>query len=127
MPDNFNEPTHRIMRDIASRGEWAKRLVNAQKRLDRKPAEWYFDLLHGQVAELDIWRTTYYHPIRSGAAGIVEMVKSTGLRPYLDVLGVDEQEAFISQYTAEVTKAYPAQPDGAVLLPYPRLFIVAKK
>ncbi|RYD88430.1 MAG: hypothetical protein EOP54_27270 [Sphingobacteriales bacterium] len=83
--------------------------------------------MHSTVASLDIWRTTYFHPIRSGAAGIVEMVKSTGLRPYLDALNTDEQQAFLEEYQQQVAKEYTEQSDGTVLLPYPRLFIVAVK
>ncbi|MBL4674619.1 MAG: trans-aconitate 2-methyltransferase [Mucilaginibacter sp.] len=127
MPDNFAEPTHRLMRQVAANGPWAEKLTAAPKRLDRQPAEWYFNLLHSTVSSLDIWRTTYFHPIRSGAAGVVEMVKSTGLRPYLDALDPDEQQAFLEEYQQQLAKEYTAQPDGTVLLPYPRLFIVAVK
>ncbi|MCJ8210169.1 trans-aconitate 2-methyltransferase [Mucilaginibacter sp. RS28] len=127
MPDNFAEPTHRLMREVAASGHWAKQLTDAPKRLDRQPADWYFNLLYPRVSALDIWRTTYFHPIKNGAEGIVEMVKSTGLRPYLDTLAPKDQDLFLEAYQAEISKAYKAQSDGTVLLPYPRLFIIAVK
>ncbi|TWR26192.1 trans-aconitate 2-methyltransferase [Mucilaginibacter achroorhodeus] len=127
VPDNFAEPTHRLMRHVAANGPWAEKLTAAPKRLDRQSPDWYFSLLHDKVESVDIWRTTYFHPIKTGAAGIVEMVKSTGLRPYLDVLEAGEQQDFLEEYQQQIAKEYPAQADGTVLLPYPRLFIVAMR
>ena len=38
-----------------------------------------------------------------------------------------ERKAFLTRYQAEVEKAYRTMPDGTVLLPFPRLFIVATR
>ena len=35
--------------------------------------------------EVDIWRTTYYHPLASHQA-IIEWLQSTGLRPFYNRL-----------------------------------------
>ena len=35
--------------------------------------------------------------------------------------------AFLDEYLARITKAYPALADGTVLLPFPRLFIIATR
>ena len=34
---------------------------------------------------------------------------------------------FLARYQEGIARAYPAQPDGTVLLPFPRLFIVAAR
>ncbi|MGO1269273.1 MAG: trans-aconitate 2-methyltransferase, partial [Pseudomonas bubulae] len=34
---------------------------------------------------------------------------------------------FLQQYQARITQAYPALADGTVLLPFPRLFIIATR
>ena len=79
------------------------------------------------VARLDIWRTTYFHPL-AGAHAIVEWFKGSGLRPFLDRLGSEsERTDFLARYEAKIAAAYPAFPDGTVLLPMPRLFIVATR
>jgi trans-aconitate 2-methyltransferase len=55
----------------------------------------------------------------------VEWFKGSGLRPFLEPLDDDERTAFLSRYTAAVNHAYPPLSDGTVLLPFPRLFMVA--
>jgi trans-aconitate 2-methyltransferase len=60
-----------------------------------------------------------------GAAAVVEWFKGSSLRPFLQRLDAAEQEAFLARYQARIAEAYPAQPDGTVLLPFPRLFFVA--
>lgn len=124
MPDNLEEPSHRLMREVAADRRWAERIGDATAlRTPRRPAEWYVRLLHGR-ASVDVWRTTYYHPL-PGAAGIVEWVKGTGLRPFLERLDPADREAFVERYQTALAEAYPALPDGTVLLPFPRLFFVA--
>ncbi len=68
---------------------------------------------------------TYHHPLRGGAAAIVEWFKGSGLRPYLQPLDADQREAYLERYTAEVGRAYRTFAGGEVPLPFPRLFIVA--
>jgi trans-aconitate 2-methyltransferase len=48
------------------------------------------------------------------------------LRPYLALLDAAQQTAFLESYQAAIAQAYPALADGTVLLPFPRLFIVAR-
>ncbi|MFT3975073.1 MAG: trans-aconitate 2-methyltransferase [Amaricoccus sp.] len=126
MPDNLDEPSHRLMREVAAGGPWAPSIGDAAAlRTPRHPVEWYARLLHGR-ARLDLWRTTYHHPL-AGAAGIVEWLKGTGLRPFLAPLDAGQRAGFLAAYEAAVATAYPALPDGTVLLPFPRLFIVATR
>ena len=126
-PDNLDEPSHRLMREVAGDGPWAGKLADASMaRAARHRAEWYFRLLRTQAPRVDVWRTTYFHPL-SGAPAVVEWVKGTGLRPFLDPLDPAEREAYLARYEAEIAKAYPAEADGTVLLPFPRLFFVATR
>ena len=38
-----------------------------------------------------------------------------------------EREAFLSRYREAIADSYAPRADGKVLLPYPRLFIVARR
>jgi trans-aconitate 2-methyltransferase len=126
-PDNLDEPSHRLMREVAADGPWAAKLADAANaRAERKAADWYFRLLREHATHVDIWRTTYFHPLH-GAHAVVEWVKGTGLRPFLDPLEAAEREAYLARYEAAIAKAYPAELDGTVLLPFPRLFFVATR
>jgi trans-aconitate 2-methyltransferase len=57
----------------------------------------------------------------------VEWFKGSGLRPFLAPLDEAETTGFLTEYRAALVDAYPLLPDGSVLLPFPRLFIVAMR
>jgi trans-aconitate 2-methyltransferase len=126
MPDNLDVPAHRLMREVAADGPWAKTLAAAWlSRARVGDAASYYEMLRPHCARVDVWRTTYHHPLQGGAAAIVDWFKGSGLRPYLDPLDADARATYLERYTAAIARAYPAFPDGSVLLPFPRLFIVA--
>lgn len=74
-----------------------------------------------------VWRTTYFHPLAGGLDAIVEWLKGTGLTPFLKPLSVEEKAAFLVAYKQELAKSYMPLADGTVILPFPRLFIVATR
>jgi trans-aconitate 2-methyltransferase len=125
MPDNLDEPAHRLMREIAAQHPWAAKLAAASgARPALAGADWYYELLRPLCTKLDLWRTTYFH-VLSGAAAIVEWFKGSGLRPFLEPLDDAERAAYLEKYTAAIALAYPASADHSVLLPFPRVFMVA--
>jgi trans-aconitate 2-methyltransferase len=126
MPDSLDGPAHRLMRDIAAEGPWADILgAAAAARTPIGDANWYYELLRPHCSKVDVWRTTYHHPLSGGASAVVEWFKGSGLRPFLQPLDSDSRAAYLKRYTAAVAAAYPALADGSVLLPFPRLFIAA--
>lgn len=127
MPDNLDEPSHQLMRQVAADGPWASKIGDpAAKRPRLLSTESYYDLFSGSGCEVDIWRTTYYH-VMADPAAIVDWVRATGLRPFLNPLTPAEQTAFLQQYQALLGKAYPQRQDGQCLLAFPRLFMVARR
>jgi trans-aconitate 2-methyltransferase len=123
MPDNLTEPTHRLMREVAAQGPWVERLKDAA-RLPLPNPHVFYDALKPFATHIDIWHSIYNH-VLADAAAIVDWVRSTGLRSFLDPLTPDERKAFLADYTARIARAYPPTVDGKVLLRFPRLFIVA--
>lgn len=128
MPDNLNQPSHRLMREVANNGPWASKLANAAGlRTEMASASAYYSMLRPHCARVDVWRTTYHHPLAGGASGVVEWFKGSGLRPFLEPLDEAEKAQYLKQYQAAIEQAYPTLSDGSVLLPFPRLFIVATR
>ncbi|MBB5577622.1 MULTISPECIES: trans-aconitate 2-methyltransferase [Rhizobium] len=127
MPDNLNEPTHVGMRTAADDGRWVDRLRAADgERTTILSASDYWSILKPHAAKIDIWRTTYNHPL-AGLDGIVDWFKGSGLLPYLSRLSVVEQAEYLRIYKGLLADSYPVMADGTVLLPFPRLFIVASR
>lgn len=125
-PDNLEEPAHRQLRDIASQGPWAERFADFALP-PRHDAAFYYNLLSPLRARVDVWRTTYHHPLAGGAEAVVEWFKGSALRPYLAKLDEQEQAEFLARYLEAMRQAYPVASDGKVLLPFPRLFLVATR
>jgi trans-aconitate 2-methyltransferase len=126
MPDNLDEPAHRLMRETAADGPWASTLAaSSAARAPLANAAWYYELLRPLCSKVELWRTTYYHFLSGGAEAVVEWFKGSGLRPFLEPLNAAERCAFLERYTAAIAKAYPRVADGSVLLPFPRVFLTA--
>jgi len=125
MPDNLDEPSHALMREVAAEAPFAEILAEASAaRVPLLTFEETHDALAGRAARIEMWRTTYVHPL-AGPEKIVEMVSSTGLKPFLDPLDADLRAEFLTRYTARVAAAYRPTRDGRVLFRFPRLFLVA--
>jgi trans-aconitate 2-methyltransferase len=128
MPDNLDEPAHRLMRQAAADGPWAAKPAGAAgMRTGMGTPDWYYGVLRPHYSRVDVWRTTYHHVLPGGADAVVEWFKGSGLRPFLAPLDEAERAEYLRRYRAGVADAHPALPDGAVLLPFPRLFIVATR
>jgi trans-aconitate 2-methyltransferase len=125
MPDNLDEPALALMSKVAGRGPWAGNPALAAAAREPLPRpEAYYDLLKPSCAELDIWHTIYNH-VMAGPAAIVEWFKGSALRPYLSALDPAMVDDFLAAYLDEIKQHYGARYDGRVLLPFPRVFIVA--
>ncbi|KGO75619.1 Trans-aconitate 2-methyltransferase, C-terminal [Penicillium italicum] len=125
VPHNLNEPSHLVMVETAVEGPWAEKLAGVQRDGFQSPQELY-DLVKPFCSQVHVFETSYYHALESHEA-VVEWVKGTGLRPFLDPLEDAEEEAFLKDYLRRLQDAYPVSVDGRVLLKYPRLFMVAVK
>ena len=127
MPDNLDEPAHRLMREIAADGPWAGTLRGAgATRTRRHDCGWYYRTLRESGVSVDVWRTVYHHPL-AGPDAVVDWFRGSGLLPYLQRLDATGQAGFLDRYRRAIASAYPAQPDGCVLVPFPRLFLVATR
>ncbi|MFT0892554.1 trans-aconitate 2-methyltransferase [Pseudochelatococcus sp. G4_1912] len=125
MPDNLDQPSHRLIREVAAAGPWSARLAGIE-RMKLACVTAYYDMLTPYMRRVDIWHTIYQHPLDDVNA-IAEWGKGTGLLPYLGLLDASEQALFLADYTEKLAAHYHMRADGKVLLAFPRLFIVAQK
>jgi trans-aconitate 2-methyltransferase len=125
MPNTARESSHALMRMVAAEGPWSSRLVPIAKTQPLITGyEDYYDWLRPAASQVDIWMTTYVHPL-DGPQSIADWFAGSNLQPFLEQLGDDERCEFLARYRAGLRKAYPTQPDGRTLFAYPRLFVIA--
>lgn len=125
MPRNFDAPSHALMREVAADARWRDRLSAAARHPVAEPAR-YYDLLAPLARRIDLWECEYMH-VLDGVPAILEWVRGTGLRPYLEPLDTAEQALFTERYLAALSKAYRPAADAKVLFPFRRLFLIAER
>lgn len=125
MPAMHAAPLRAEQDRIARDGPWAAALAKVSSAPPILDPGDYYDLLRPRVAAQDLWVTEYVHVLR-GEDPVVQWAMGTSLRPFLDALDGEMREGFLGAYRAAMRAAYPPQADGAVLLPFRRLFIVAR-
>ncbi len=126
MPNNHMEITHTTMREIAKGFTWSKDLSTIRNTPPVLDANQYYDLLTPLASQVDIWQTKYFH-IMDDANAIGQWLKGTGLRPFLEALPADEAASFFELYVGHIARHLRPRLDGKILMPFPRLFIVAIK
>ncbi|MBV9016496.1 MAG: trans-aconitate 2-methyltransferase [Alphaproteobacteria bacterium] len=124
MPRNHDFATHRLMRQVAAEGPWRHKLAGARDPSPVKPPEFYYDCLAPRCRRILMWETNYIQ-VMDGIDAIIAWLRGTGLRPFLARLDEAEERQFLNRYAALLVEEFPAQADGRVLLPYPRLFFIA--
>lgn len=124
MPRNFAAPSHAICHELASTARWVGKLGSLVKPAPVAEPAVYYDLLRPHVRSLDLWETEYVQRLE-GDRPVLEWIKGTWLRPFLDRLDAAESREFENDYAQRAARAYPRRFDGVTLLPFRRLFIVA--
>ncbi|MGZ5368909.1 MAG: methyltransferase domain-containing protein [Aeromicrobium sp.] len=124
VPNNFDSPSHALMREVAGRSPYAEHLDGFAFRTG-VGAETYLDMLAGLGREVDAWETTYQH-ILPGEDAVFDWVSGTGARPVLQALPDDLRPRFEAEYKAALRVAYPRKAWGTVL-PFARVFVVAQR
>lgn len=125
VPDNALQPSHEAMALTAAEGSWAATLSRHKPAWDPfQSVQEIYDQLKPLCSTIDLWHTHYHHVLANHEA-VVEWVKGTGLRPFIDPLSADEKAGFLEAYLRRLKAVYPTSQDGKVILRYPRLFMVA--
>ncbi|AWI78847.1 trans-aconitate 2-methyltransferase [Parazoarcus communis] len=124
MPANFSAPSHRLIRELAASSEWAGVFEGVRMGEVLEP-DAYQSLLSAHFGEVDLWETSYYQRL-SGEHAVFEWLAGSTLVPYFDRLSEAQTRAFVSRLKPMLASAYPVRPDGSVLFPFKRLFMLAR-
>lgn len=125
MPAMHREPLRTLPLTIGTAGPWAAALRGVTSAPDPLEPGQYWDILRPRVVELDMWETTYMHALK-GENAVGEWATGSSLRPFLDALPEALRAPFRAAYDTEANRVYPRRPDGITLLPFRRLFLVAR-
>lgn len=113
------------LRATMAEDEWRGRLHGDPPEDSVLSLKEYYDLLSRSARRIEAWDTEYCHVLNEPTA-VVEWTKGTALRPVLGTLASSEEERnFLRSYRKHVERAYPREPDGRVLFPFLRRFVVA--
>ncbi len=118
-------PISGLIERTASMGKWKLETRGCGELLTFHERGFYYDLLAKRCSSLTMWETSYIH-VMNAHIDILEMIKSTGLKPYLEAMKIEnDRRDFLKEVLREIELAYPAQGNGSVLFPFERLFFIA--
>ncbi len=124
VPGNFDEPSHTLRAELAAEPAYASYAEGAAHPGAHDP-EVYYDALVAAGCGVDVWETTYTH-VLSGPDPVFTWVSGTGARPTLLALPDDLRPDFEAEFKRRLAAAYPVRADGTVLMPFRRVFAVAR-
>jgi trans-aconitate 2-methyltransferase len=125
MPNNFHSPVHTAMKEVAASPRWNAVLGPAEEHFGVESPAFYYNALRPSASLLNIWEADYLQ-IMDGPRAILEWIRSTGMRFYLERLHDEtERMAFESDCLDRIEQAYPANDAGKSLFPYKRMFVIA--
>jgi trans-aconitate 2-methyltransferase len=125
MPAMHDAPLRALQNEVAATGPWAPILKDAGFARGLLPTGTYYDIVRPHVASLDMWETTFLH-VLTGENAVTEWAAGSSLRPFLDALPAELKQPFRDAYSDALRPHYPRRADGTTLLPFKRLFIVAR-
>jgi len=127
VPMYHNMPVSHAIETVSLTERWKEQTSGASDAFTFHSSDYYYDIMTAKVKSINVWETSYYHIMQSHQ-NIVEMIKSTGMRTFLDTLDTQEEKIeFEKDVLKEITKVYTLQKDGNVLFPFKRLFFIGYK
>jgi len=126
VPGNFDEPSHTLRAELAAEPAYAETTAGVESPASHDPAVYYDALVAAGASSVEVWETTYTHVLR-GPDPVFTWVSATGARPTLEALGEGPlREGFEAEFKRRLAAAYPTREEGTVLLPFRRVFAVAR-
>jgi trans-aconitate 2-methyltransferase len=125
MPRNFAAPSHRLLRETMQDARWRDRLAEYAEWEPVAEPSAYYDWLRPHASAVDIWETEYLQ-VLSGENAVLDWVKGSALVPVREALEAAEYADFTARTVSGCGKPIRRRADGGTLLPFRRLFMVAR-
>ncbi|MBN2350672.1 MAG: methyltransferase domain-containing protein [Bacteroidales bacterium] len=127
LPLFWDMPLGKSIVRIAENNRWSDQTKGVTELFTIHNSSFYYEQLSELYHLIEIWESNYFHILNSHMS-ILEMIRSTGLRPYLNKIKKNTDKIdFEAAVLQEIEKDYPLQKNGNVLFPFKRLFFIAKK
>ena len=130
MPNQLAAPSHVAIAEVVAMAPWRDRLAGTREQTPVLQTSDYFRLLSPKARTIDAWVSEYLHVLPAAEDGVhpvVAWIKGTTLTPYLAALPEHMHRAFMDHISQRISAAYAALPDGRVLFPFRRIFVVAAR
>lgn len=125
IPLNSQEKLFKIMRETVNEDKWNFSSMSVEPNTTLKCEE-YFDILSSLTDNFNIWETVYYHNMPSINA-MVEWIKGTRLRPYLNALNSIDAKKLIDEISEKASRVYAKQENGEIIFKFRRFFFTATR
>lgn len=121
IPIQSEQIVHRLIREIV--GAWQSPLPE-ERAFHCLTMPEYYDVLAALTDDFYLWKTVYYQTM-SSHTDILEWFRGTGLQAYSRALPPEKYAELERELLHRMTDAFPVQPGGAIIFPFPRLFFTA--
>ena len=124
-PFHHRSPLQQVVLEASRDPRWHEAMADARDALTWHDSGYYYDALADQCTHIDLWETEYFHIMESHDA-ILDFIRGSGLRPFVQALDSEED---IAQFETLVLQGYrqnyPPSQNQKILFPFRRQFILA--
>ena len=125
MPLFWDMPLGKSIDNTGQNDKWKNYTGGVKNLFTINDYHFYYDILSNLFSSVDIWITHYMHVMDSHES-ILDMIRGTGLKPYLEKLETEENKSdFTLEIFESIKKDYHLQNNGKVIFPFKRLFFIA--
>lgn len=124
VPKYDEMPLSNMVRETAYSETWKHYFTDFSDGMYYFSSQYYGNALSDLTNSFRMWSTEYYH-IMPDHKAILEFIRSTGMRSYLDRLPQSSHTEFCADVLSRIQNGYPSLDNGNVLFVFKRLFFIA--
>jgi trans-aconitate 2-methyltransferase len=91
-----NMPINVAIETVANNYKWINYTKGCEDLFTLKDPDFYYDILNKLATRVELWETSYFHILNS-LESLIDFIRTTGLKPYLDRLPLDEMKSEFEQ------------------------------